>query len=77
MEFSFCVELILAPDHFLNLAIAKAHSIPGSSRYAHRLSSAINVFSDLFLRANGRPHDPEWLFHLDAWLCYVSLLKVW
>ena len=47
-----------SPDHFLNVAIARAYSLPGSSSYAHRLSSALNVFSDLFVSANGRPHEP-------------------
>ena len=49
-----------APDHFLNIAIGRAYSVPaGSSSYAHRLSLALNnVFSDLFVSANGRPHEP-------------------
>ena len=47
-----------APDHFLNVAIARAYSLPGSSSYAQSLSLALNVFSELCVSANGRPHDP-------------------
>ena len=47
-----------APDHFLNIAIARAYLVPASSSYAHSLSSALNVFSELYASANGRPHEP-------------------
>ena len=47
-----------APDYFLTIAIDRAYSVPGSSNYACRLSSALNVFSELYVIANGRPHEP-------------------
>ena len=56
------------PDHFLNIAIARAYLVPASSSsYAHSLPSALNVFSELYASANGRPHGAYF-----GWLSYVA-----
>ena len=56
------------PDHFLNIAIDQAHSDPGLSHFAYKISLVVADFAELFVQANRRGNNP--LLDSDGFVIY-------